>query len=202
MKICFTGDSISHGVDSGIRAPRTIGDLIAFQIKNTQCRNICYPSDGIDEQTTRWNQISESEKLEFDYVISMNGNNDMNASTDVSTLMGEYHTFFDMIIADTKPSCKIIICTMTPAYDVYIAQGEAWLTKRNEINEALRNEGVNAINRGNAYVSEHTTYLDDGEGSLKEEYWNNAGDHLHTNVAGRIIIADAVVQKMRELKWI
>jgi lysophospholipase L1-like esterase len=204
MKICVTGDSIAHGIDFGIRKPRTIGDFLTYQLKKSVVRDICYPSDGIALQTIRWNQISSNEKLEFDYIISMNGNNDMNKDTVVSTLMATYRTFFNTIRSQTKAGCKIIMLTMIPAYSTYaVASGNAaaWVAKRSEINTALHNEGVNAFSGMDAYINEHSVYMDDGAGTLKSIYYMSTGDKLHLSEAGRECIADFIVQKMKSLNW-
>lgn len=186
MKICFTGDSISAGVDISTRQSRSVGDYIAYQLKDTLSRNITYPSDGIDEQTIRWNQISENEKLEFDYIISMNGNND-----GLEKITSDYPAFFTLIKNEVKASCRIIQLSMSPYGGV-----EA-LDSRN-----VRNAALLSLENIDAFVVEHTSYLDDGTNNVKAAFYRSVSDKLHLNVAGRIIVADAVVQKMRELKWI
>lgn len=186
MKICYMGDSISASVESGIRQPRSIGDYVSFQINNTESRNTTYPSDGLEEQEVRWDQISDSEKLTFDYIISQNGYN--NSSTEIAAL---YQTFFDRVRTEIKSSCKIIQVTVTPY------GGAVGLSER-----LAKNVNLLALTGIDAFVTEHMAYLDDGDNNLKSPYYATDKDRLHLSVAGRIVVADCVVQKMRELKWI
>jgi hypothetical protein len=191
-KICVTGDSISHGVD-GLD---TLGQIIS---NKTGCRQntIAWPSEGTVEQKVRWDALSVNEKLSFDYVINWNGNNIINWNTAVSVSVDAYMVLMNAIIAETKPSCKIIVCTLTPAQDTYAALYPGHevdvLANRQSFNEALKGNGSTPVTGQKLLQMQSTSNLDDGAYSLKSMYWNNSGDHLHVNLLGRNVMADDVI---------
>lgn len=201
IKICITGDSISsaharQGVD-------TIGEYIARQVTNCKVRDICYPSENVSQQTNRWNQINSAEKLEFDYVFCMNGHNDNKAVTaDIVTL---YQSFYNLIKAQTKASCKLILLTLTPCRETAGTTEEqraTWEVSWLAFNNAKRGIGSIVFTNTDGYVDEHTNYLDNGAKSLKTEYHSSITDHLHMNAKGIEVVADACVQKLRNLNLV
>lgn len=191
IKICLTGDSISSNPYSGILSPVNIVDFISFQIPQVTQRNITYPSDNIALQTIRWNQLTDEEKLSFDFIISMNGNNDT-----LATMQSSYQAFFDMLRSEIKTSCKIIALTMTPY------GGAEKLEERTARNNFILGNGTPALTGIDAYVTGHTSYLDDGTNTLKTEYWASPTDRLHINPAAMEVIADFIVAKMKEMGWV
>lgn len=204
IKICFTGDSISSALAAN--AINTVGEYIARQIPNCTVRDICYPSDALSNQTTKWNGLSDAEKLEFDFVFSMNGHNDVNKSTTFtagSGVIGAYDTFYALLRSKVKSSCKIFSLTSTPCLETEAVGDRAaysamWIL----FNDAKRGLGSTPISGFDYYIDEHTTYLDNGSQSLKSAYYASGTDKLHMNAAGIKVVADACVQKLRALNLI
>lgn len=192
IEICFTGDSIAASVELGTRQPRGIGDYMARQIKGCKVRNIAWPGDGIDEQTIRWNQISADQKLRFDFVISMNGNNDLQ-----TTIENDYPAFWAMVKSQIKPSCKIISLKLTPYGG---AAGAAERLGKNNYVTGISTPSMAVY--ADVFVIDHTTYMDDGNNNLKSPYYLNEGDRIHLSPSGREVVADSVVQKMKLMGWI
>lgn len=189
IKICITGDSISANPYSSAIHPLSLGDFLAMQIPNCKTRNITYPSDDIALQTMRWNQLTSQEKLSFDFIISMNGNND-----GYETMKNDYPTFFALIRTQIKPSCKIVSLTLTPA------GGASGLTSRNNKNGFVGGTATpSLLGIVDVFVTDHTSYLDDGTNVMKTKYWATSLDPLHINPAGLEVIADSVFQKLKSL---
>jgi len=203
LKICLTGDSISHGMDaSGDNF--SVAELIANEIGCEQV-TIAYPADNTDQQLVRWDALSNEEKQSFDYIINCNGNNiAANPETADSTSAALYQTLMDNLIADKKSDCKIICCTMTPAQSFYedLYEGtyspEQVLAKRQAMNQSIKGLGDNPINGQDLLVTSYTTDLDDGEYSLKSIYYGNVTDDLHPNEAGRQVMATAILDCIKK----
>lgn len=191
---CVTGDSISHGVNYTTYENRSVADLIAFQKRGWLGTNIAWPADGDVLQLYRWGELDPSLKLKFDYVVSMNGNNMINYVTPTATSIAAYQNLINVIRSEVKPSCKIIVCTLTPAQDVYATPptAAAVLANRQAFNEAVKGNGPTPLTGWDFVVTQHTSYMDDGAYSLKSIYYEWGSDHLHPNKAGRDVIADVI----------
>lgn len=202
QKICLTGDSIAHGMDA--EGPNyNVAELIAA-VLGCQQVSIAYPGEGTVEQQVRWDALTAEEKLSFDFIININGNNiASNPGTANAVSVEFYQNFMDVMRADIKSSCKIVCCTMIPAaahYDELLEEYDHAdvVLKRETFNESIRGEGEEAITGQDLLVVSHTTDLSNGDYDLAEEYWANGWDTLHPNEAGRQVIADAVIKILRQ----
>lgn len=194
IKICVTGDSIVRGVDGGLN----VAEILASLDSRLLATNIAEPSEGTVEQLGHWDDLTTDQKQSFDYIISVNGNNIINYLTPVATSITMYQTLIDNIKEDIKSNCKIIVCTLTPAQDVFVAiypgHDAEILANRQGFNEAVKGNGTSPLTKSDLLITSFTDSLDDGAYSLKSEYWRTSGDHLHPNVAGRTVIANAILE--------
>ena len=203
--ISVTGDSIAHGVGLNTYDKRNVADLMAFQLPGFSVTNIAYPSDGTEQQQTRWALLSSELKQKFDYVVSFNGNNIISYAWTIESSVVRYQTLINDIKASVRPDCKIIVCTLTPTdkytttYPSYAAEV---IANRAAFNEAIKGSGAFPLTGQDYIVTELTSYLDNGSGGMRSIYYENGADHLHPNRSGRDVMADAVIQKMKSLSLI
>lgn len=199
-KICLLGDSIARGVDS-TGENKSVTQLISEALYGMPYTNLATPSDGSDEQLAKWNALTEEERQSFDYVINVSGNNDISYLSPIATSTAKYQATMDAIVADKKASCKVIVCTLTPAQSHYVEVYEGHdaeiLANRQAMNDAIIGKGINRITGQDLICTAHTQLLDDGAYSPKEEYWANGIDDLHLNEAGRQVIANEIIKVMQ-----
>lgn len=193
--IAVTGDSISYGMDE-VSYPRSLGELIEDKTGCILQNDLAYPSDTIQNQTTKWNAISAEDKLKLDFVINVCGNNNLPGGT---TAEGLYQDYMDLIRSEIRPDCKIICCTLTPStYWPFDGDGQAI---RAAFNEAVKGNGVNAITGASAVVTVFTESLSDNALGLLPYFQVDNADPVHPNVIGRGIMADAIIPFMRNTNW-
>ena len=204
MNICITGDSISHGIDKGYYAPRSMAHIMSFFLKGN-FHSIAFPSDKIQDQQAKWAALSSELKLTFDYVININGNNEITYLKPVADSVAVYQSMMNDIRSSIKSSCKIVCCTLTPT-DYYklanVGHEAETVANRAAFNEAIKGNGASPVTGQDVIVIDHTTVMDDGAGALKSIYFENGTDRLHPNFAGREIVVGAILNKLKSLNLI
>lgn len=156
--------------------------------------SVATPGDTIQGQRTKFAALANH--TDYHVVIMQIGLNDMNPSGQATQdVISSYQSFVDYIRGVVSPRCKIYVAKMLPCkqrfIDVYgeingAASQQRWL----DLNNAIMNTITNVDGR----IDSHVPLLDDGNGNLKLEY--DTGDHIHENVAGRQIIANAWRDKL------
>jgi lysophospholipase L1-like esterase len=150
---------------------------------------LALPGDTIAGQSARWS--ASAYKATVAFVVLDVGLNDLSpVQNNSAPQIAATQALIDTVRAD-NPTCKIILCTMTPGkqrfIDVYgaTAGGYAyanWLA----VNLAITN---GTITGADAVVSSHTAALNDGVGNLAAAY--DTGDHIHFTDPGRAIFGAA-----------
>jgi len=163
----------------------------ANQIRSHGCRTIAVPGDTAAQQLEDY--LALATKRYAEWVIIQVGLNDVAytaAAATISSLQQLVNT-----VRIQSPFAKIIIATMTPAYNRWAdvpVDPATTQAKWVAVNAAIKGEGATPITNVDARVSSHTdslTLLVSGNASLAPAY--DLGDGIHENNAGRAIIATA-----------
>lgn len=147
----------------------------------------------IAQQKTVWQAYPQANELKW--VIVQIGLNDCNPATATATTVAALQDLVDTIRAAVNSSCKIIMCTMTPAYERWSAVSYDPATAQAKwvaMNEAIMGRGSSPITGVDFRREEHTTLLSkdvSGNAALADAY--DSGDHIHENAAGRAIVAQS-----------
>lgn len=203
-EVIFDGNGVPYfprsSVHVGVIGDSTIaagygGLLVPSYIPQfTPITSVAAPGDTINGQRSKFTALTNH--TEYDVVIIQIGLNDMNPATQTTeTVLANYQKFVDYIRSVVSLRCKIYLSQMLPCKQRFInlygvdngaLAYQRWL----DLNYAIANTITNVDGR----ITSHVPLLDDGNGNLKVEY--DTGDHIHENVAGRQVIADAWRDKL------
>jgi len=154
--------------------------------------SIAVPGHTIAQQKTVWQ--STAGRSYADWVVVQIGLNDCDPSIATATTIAAYQDLIATIRADNS-TCKIIVATMTPAYErwpnIPWTQAAAQ-AKWQAINDAVSGLGASPITGVDARVTSHTpaiSYDVGGFPGLAPVY--DTGDLIHENNAARTIIGAA-----------
>lgn len=155
--------------------------------------NLAVAGDTIAQQKTAWTNFVD--KTVPRWVVVQVGLNDMNPAVATATTIAAYQDLIDTIRAGVSASCKIIVATMTPAYERWAAVGfnsanaqAKWVA----LNDAIMGRGGSPITGVDGRIEQHTTDLTtlvSGNAALNPTY--DIGDKIHPTTAGRQLIADS-----------
>lgn len=159
----------------------------------TPITSVATAGDTILGQKTKYGNLTNT--LDFDVVILQIGLNDMNVNQTTATVLSNYQALVNSVRASVSANCKIYVAKMLPCkqrfIDIYGATDGASAQQRwVDLNNAI----MTSVTGVNGRIDSHVPLLDDGFGNLKAEY--DTGDHIHENVAGRQVIADAWRDKL------
>lgn len=194
----FPRSQINLGVIGDSTIAAGYGGLLvpAYIPQFTPITSIAQGGDTIQGQRSKFSSMPNKDK--FDVFIMQVGLNDMSTLTQTTaTVLANYQSMINEVRAAVNPNCKIYAGQMLPARQRSIdVRGEElgqlsyerWL----ELNYAMEHTFTGL----DGCVSSHVAILNDGLGNLKPEY--DTGDHIHENVAGRIVIANAWRNKLIE----
>lgn len=156
--------------------------------------SVAQGGDTIQGQRSKFAALTNH--TDYDVVIMQIGLNDVGPSGQATQdVISSYQSFVDYIRGVVSSRCKIYVSQMLPCkrrwIDLYkAANGALAQQKWTDVNYAI----ANTITNVNGRITSHVPLLDDGNGNLKVEY--DTGDHVHENVAGRQIIANAWRDKL------
>lgn len=188
------GDST---IATGSGKDKGVNELI-FTINELNKGYVCYtqalPGNTIGDQLNIWS--NDPSKLLYDWVIIQVGLNDM-MPNDAQGIIDNYQNLVNVVKSTSKESCKVIVSCMLPCKQRWIDLG--WIYGQQNW-EALNNAIMTTIANVDGRINQHVAILDDGEGNLKSIY--DTGDHIHENLAGAQVIADAWREKLIELELI
>lgn len=191
----FPRETVHLGVigDSTIAAGYG-GNLVPSYIAQfNPITSVATPGDTILGQRSKFSQLSNHKQ--FDVVILQIGLNDMNVNQTTQTVLNNYQSLVNYVRSVVDTRCKIYVSKMSPARQRFIDYfGETngllsyqrWL----DLNYAIEHTIINVDGR----ITSHESLLNDGDDNLKAEF--DTGDHIHENVAGRQIIANAWRDKL------
>jgi hypothetical protein len=147
----------------------------------------------IAQQKTDWTAYPQ--KLVLKWVVIQIGLNDMDPAVATATTIAALQDLVDTVRSGVSSTCKIIICTMTPAYQRWPSVPWTQATAQAKwvaTNEAIMGRGSSPITGVDFRREEHTTLLSkdvSGNAALADAY--DSGDHIHENAAGRAIVAQS-----------
>lgn len=163
--------------------------------------NLAVAGDTIAQQKTAWTNFVD--KTVPRWVIVQVGLNDMDPATATATTIAAYQDLIDTIRSGVSTSCKIIVATMTPAYERWAIVGynsanaqAKWVA----LNDAIMNRGGSPITGVDGRIEQHTidlTTLVSGNAALNPTY--DVGDKIHPTTAGRQLIANSWRAGLRAL---
>lgn len=191
-QITSVGDSTVAVYTSYVSVSSLINSTDKYNISD-----ISLAGDSIDGQKAKWIALTNYEKLS-EYTFVQIGINDIASAWTMAQLISKYQSLITTIRATVGPSRKIYGCTMTPCKQWLIdTKGEAnylpFYEKWVNLNNAIRGFYDTNISEMDGFVDQHTALLNDGNDSLKIEY---RVDQVHSNNAGRQIIANAWMSKV------
>lgn len=188
-KVLLVGDSTIAAY--GCRSER-ISDIFFTSTETSNgfvAANIAVPGHTFEMQLTSWNNYTS--KTVSDVIIIQLGLNNCNPNTYTTTTnRGHFLNLINAIKLGKRADAKIMLSCMLPCKSRWAALG--WNTDNaqilwNSINNDIMNDYYTAIDFKN---NSHVAILDDGLGNLKAEY--NCGDNIHENLAGAIVIKNAM----------
>lgn len=180
------GDSTIAAGYGGLLVPQYI---TAF----SPITSVAAAGDTIKGQMTKYSALTNT--MDFDVVVIQIGLNDMASNQTTETVLTNYQNLVSLVRSNTNPRCKVYVAKMLPCRQRFIdyygataglVSQQRWLDLNNFI--------MNAVTGVDGRIDSHVPLLDDGNGNLKLEY--DTGDHIHENVAGRQIIANAWRDKL------
>lgn len=198
------GDSTIAAYDGGAAIADLLFDSQEYQ--RTGVVSIAYPGDTIAQQKTAWESCPFKKRLLAKWVFVQIGLNDMDPSVPVATTINAMQDLVNTIRADISTNCKLLIGTMTPAYERWETlkfDPNAAQAKWVAMNEAIMGHGGSPIIGVDGRTEEHTTSLThivDGNSALAPAY--DSGDHIHPTNSGREIIAAAWRKLMEDMDLI
>lgn len=154
--------------------------------------SIAVPGHTIAQQKAQWQATTNRQYV--DWVIIEIGLNDTNPAVSAATTVAALQDLVNTVRADNS-TCKILIATMTPAWNRWPAVGydpPSAQAKWVAMNEAISGGGATPVTGVDGRITSHTaslTELVSGNAALAGAY--DTGDHIHENNAGRQIIGAA-----------
>lgn len=155
--------------------------------------SVAQGGDTILGQTSKFSALTNTQ--EFDVVIIQIGLNDMASNQTTETVLTNYQNLVNLVRSNTNPRCKVYVAKMLPCkqrFIDYYGATEGLVSQQRWLD--LNNSIMNTVTGVDGRIDSHVPLLDDGNGNLKLEY--DTGDHIHENVAGRQIIANAWRDKL------
>lgn len=162
--------------------------------------SIARAGDGIGEQKTRWDTVTN--KTTYDWIWVQIGLNNVNPAQTVAAIMPFYQALIDDIRNDA-PDIKIIIAKMSPGKGAwptrYPGNEAAAEVKFLAMQDAMMGIGPNAITGADVLVSESYDLSVDGSGYLKTEYELAPPDGIHPNNTWRAILGELIHSTIEDL---
>lgn len=186
VHIGVIGDSTIAAGYGGLVVPEYVPEFSPYT-------SVAQGGDTILGQTAKYGNLTNTQ--DFDAVIIQIGLNDMASNQTTETVLTNYQNLVSLVRSNTNPRCKVYVAKMLPCkqrfIDIYgetngAAAQQRWLDLNNFI--------MNTVTGVDGRIDSHVPLLDDGNGNLKLEY--DTGDHIHENVAGRQVIANAWRDKL------
>jgi hypothetical protein len=149
--------------------------------------------------------LADPDRANYNCVVLAAGLNDVwNSGEAASVALGRYQTLVNNIRTNS-PKATIIVCAMQPVRKVYFANNnqsvaQAMYAKWYQMNQGIMGVGPNAITNVDYRIDEHVKALGDSIGNLASIY--DVGDFLHTNTAGRKIVASVLRKALNQAGYL
>lgn len=171
--ICHVGDSLTYLMGQANKFNEFSDDY-----------TLALPGVGITQMVDKWNTLTYSLQMSYEYIFIMAGSNHyLDSMPNFATV---YQAFVNQLKLDA-PQAKVIVCTIPPC------RGNVnWTEPRYAnwllFNEAIMGNGANPITGADGVCYLHTDDLGDANDYLLSAY--DIGDKLHLNDAGYTILAN------------
>lgn len=196
LNVLITGDSTMAAF--ACRSTSIAQNLFTSQeqLLGKSAFNIAVGGNTINQQLTIYNNLNESLKKTFDFVLVQVGLNDCVTGNSTQAI-NDLQNYVNVINSSKKTGAKIILSCMLPCKYRWTYLNSSGILPNNptlsqqvwiDMNKAIMNQNSSLANIiGVDYRNNyHVLLMDDGNGNLKTEL--DCGDYIHENQLGAEIM--------------